>query len=65
MVAVAYALQASKLVGGNDAVALELLPQLVPLFSCPPDQRAAYGSSNPPAAPSAPSSTPPPSRSVP
>ena len=32
---------------------MELLPQLVPLFLCPPDQRGAYGSSIPPAAPSA------------
>lgn len=34
-------------------VTLELLPQLVPLFLCPPDQRGDYGSSIPPAAPSA------------
>ena len=47
-------LQACKLVGGNEVVVLELLPQLVPLFLCPLDQRGAYGSSIPPAAPSAP-----------
>ena len=29
-------LQACKLVGGNEVVTLELLPQLVPLFLCPP-----------------------------
>lgn len=46
-------LQACKLVGGNEVVTLELLPQLVPLFLCPPDQRGAYGSSIPPATPSA------------
>ncbi|KAL0056421.1 hypothetical protein WJX82_011195 [Trebouxia sp. C0006] len=46
-------LQASKIVGGSEVVSMELLPQLVPLFLCPPDQRGAYGSSIPPAAPSA------------
>ena len=46
-------MQACKLAGGHDVVTLELLPQLVPLFLCPPDQRGAYGSSIPPAAPSA------------
>ena len=46
-------LQACKLVGGHEVVTLELLPQLVPLFLCPPDQRGAYGSSIPPANPSA------------
>lgn len=46
-------LQACKLVGGNEVVTLELLPQLVPMFLCPPDQRGAYGSSIPPANPSA------------
>lgn len=45
--------QACKLIGGHEVVTLELLPQLVPLFLCPPDQRGAYGSSIPPAAPSA------------
>lgn len=47
-------LQASKIVGGSEVVSMELLPQLVPLFLCPPDQRGAYGSSIPPAGPSAP-----------
>lgn len=60
-----YTLQACKLVGGNEVVTLELLPQLVPLFLCPPDQRGAYGSSTPPAAPPAASSGPTqPNRSV-
>lgn len=53
-----YTLQACKLVGGNEVVTLELLPQLVPLFLCPPDQRGAYGSSTPPVAPPAASSGP-------
>lgn len=53
-----YPLQACKLVGGSEVVTLELLPQLVPLFLCPPDQRGAYGSSSPPAAPPAASSGP-------
>lgn len=48
-----YPVQACKLVGGHEVVTLELLPQLVPLFLCPPDQRGDYGSSIPPAAPSA------------
>ncbi|DBB03865.1 TPA: Spectrin beta chain, non-erythrocytic 5 [Trebouxia sp. C0004] len=47
-------LQASRIVGGSQVVTMELLPQLLPLFLCPPDQRGAYGSSIPPAAPSAP-----------
>ena len=50
-------MQASKVVGGSEVVSLELLPQLVPLFLCPPDQRGAYGSSIPPAAPSTPHPT--------
>ena len=49
-----WLVQASKQVGGSEVVSMELLPQLVPLFLCPPDQRGAYGSSIPPAAPSAP-----------
>ena len=45
--------QASKMVGGNEAVMQELLPQLVPLFLVPPDQRPVFGSTLPPAAPQA------------
>ena len=39
--------QACKLAGRQDAVAQELLPQLLPMFSIPSEQRAAYGSSVP------------------
>ena len=42
--------QACKLAGSQDAVAQELLPQLLPMFSIPSEQRAAYGSSVPPTA---------------
>ena len=35
------------MVGGSDTMTQELLPQLVPLFLVPPDQRPLFGSTIP------------------
>lgn len=42
--------QATKIAGGNEAFAMEVLPQIFPIFTTPPAQRALYGSSTPAAA---------------
>lgn len=39
------------MVGGSDTMTQELLPQLVPLFLVPPDQRPVFGSTIPPTGP--------------
>ncbi len=36
-------LQACKVAGGDDAFVDSLLPQLLPVFGCPPSLRSAYG----------------------
>lgn len=46
------------MVGGNETVTQELLPQLVPLFLVPPDQRPVFGSTTPPAGPVPPDAIP-------
>ncbi|KAK9824404.1 hypothetical protein WJX72_010051 [[Myrmecia] bisecta] len=40
-------LQASKLAGNEQALACDLLPQLLPIFTCSPSQRALYASAQP------------------
>lgn len=47
-------LQACKMAGGRELFTAELLPQLLPVFTCTPALRAAYGSSLPPPQPQPP-----------
>lgn len=43
--------QASRVAGGQEAFCLELLPQLLPILTCPAMLRSAYGSAHPRAPP--------------
>eukprot|EP00884_Botryococcus_braunii_P002444 jgi/Botrbrau1/121/Bobra.0022s0107.1 len=47
-------IQATKIAGGSEAFAMEVLPQIIPIFTTPPAQRALYGSSAPALAPVSP-----------
>jgi hypothetical protein len=46
--------QAIKVAGGDEVFGMEVLPQIIPIFTTPPAQRALYGSSTPAPAPLSP-----------